>query len=761
MRRDRRPSARKSRARLELPVVVPVVTAGLLGIFWLAGSGGDFFLAAALGLIGAFAALAWLGGRLLEEWPGPRPGSIWPDLTVFGLTLWYVVAAGFGASPSRAVTGALTALMALVLYLLGRYLGALDKPQTPGWGALVWPAAFLAAVGVVLHALGLTPDARWLPPLTLFGTGDFVIPSPSAYLAHPGQPGWLAAAPMRLAATLLYPNAAAALFLAASPGALWLLARAWGASEAGAGKVGLPARPGPRALAAFVLVAAMALTLSRGAWLLGPVALLALGLGLPPQEAGYAVVAGAVAWLLALVFLPVYLPALASGGAAAGLAVAAVFGALAWVAGEALARPLGSRAAFLSRRGLGPAVVGALVLATALAGAIFPRSTKLMLRLTWPPVGGPELAAWAGRLRDAAAAMLGRPLLGSGPGGWTVVAPAFRSSSYVSLEPQNLLLKAGVEAGLPGILLTAAVLAGALVGLARLALSRRSGALTAAYLGVGLLAVHGLADYAAGYPPLHIYLFLLLGLAWGLGVRAVLGPERRPVAAVPTRWWPAVAAVLTIAAVVLAVASTGRLFEAVGEARLRAGRAEGAAASFERGARLNPSSAGAYWGMARAHLALTVPENVDTALPVLAAAGQALRLDPGNPVYQSFAGQLTLGYGFTDIGLRALERARELDPVARDHWENLIWGYTAVGQRLEQMGDRARAEAAYRRATRWAEETAAYFGTVERGRANLALGIAHLRLGEFAAAREAFERAIADPLTTAEAESWLDALGER
>ncbi|MDQ7795036.1 MAG: hypothetical protein RDU89_11600 [bacterium] len=751
--------------RPSLPSAVPLATGGLLVILWIAGAGGDFFFAAALGLAYAAGLLLWMGRDLVAEWPGSRPGTIWPDQAVIILTAWYLLAAVLAASPARAAAGGLAALVLLLLYFLGRYLGALWLPgrEAAGWGALVGAAALLAGLGLVLHALGLTPATGFpgAPPLT--GLGDLIIPPPSGYLTGPGAPGGLAATG-RLAAVLFYPNAAGALFLAGLMGTVWSAARAWkrtGGQPAGPCPLcrGLGATAGSLTLAGFLLLAGLLLSFSRGAWILWPVGLLALGLLLPREEALPTVLAGGLVWALGMAFLVAYLPLLAIGGPAAGLATIIAGGVLAWLAGERLGPRLGEWAARSDRPWLPPAIVAALVAATALAGFLLPRGAAL--RLAWPLVAGPEAAAWLGRLRDGAAAMLGRPLVGTGPGGWTVAGATFRQGSYVSLEPQGFFLKVGVEAGIPGLLLVLVLTVGALVALAPLVRGRRSGGLTAAYVAFGLLVVHGLLDYAVGYPPLAAYFFLLLGLTWGLGVRAALGPPRKPLAGpAEGRWWWLVAGLLVGILVLAAVGVTGRALEAVGEARLAAGRPAPARVVFGLASRLNPLSAGAFWGLARAHLVEADPGDLGEVIPVIASAGQAMRLDPGNPAYQSLGGQITVRHGFPDIGLRALGRARELDPVAQDHWENLVWGHVQAGVGYDAAGDRTRGEAAYARALDWAAATQAYFGPLRQGRVDLALGIAHLRLGQFSAAREAFVRALADPRTAGPAGEWLEALGD-
>ncbi len=748
-----------------LPAEVALTVLGVLGAVWLGGMGGDLFLAACLGLIALLVLAMARGGRLAAEWPGPRPGTMWPDLVVLGLTVWYLSSAGFGLSPSRAIAGALGMLLALGMYFLGRYLGALSVPgrEATGWDLPIAATALLALVGLVLHALALTPAVAWpgAPPLTAMG--DLVVPPASAQFPDPRLPG--PAETGRLAAVLLYPNAAAVLFLIGLMGAAWSLGQAWlsGVRDPDANPHpccgGRLAGAGPRAAAGFLLVAGLLLTFSRGTWFLWPVGLTALGLGLPRGESTRTVLAGALLWAIGLLFVLLYLPALSLAGAAGGLVVVAAGCAIAWLAGERL-RP-GSLSWIVRRegKGLALAVVAALIALTVLAGFLMP--CEAALRLAWPVVGADEVAGWLGRLGDGARASLARPFFGAGPGGWSAVAPAFRHAPQVSLAPPNLLLQAGVEAGLPGLLGLGAFLLGPLVALAPLVRTGRSSGLTVAWIALALAALHGLVDHALGHLPAMVFLFLLVGLTWGLGVRSVLGPERKTPPPPAGRPGPARIAWRVIPGaviLVLAVAIGGRGLEALGEARLRAGRQEAARATFALAARLNPWAPGAYWGLARAHMAETVPDDLEDVTLTIAAAGQTLRLDPGNPSYQSLTGQVTMLFGFADIGLRALETARQLDPVAQGHWDNLVWGYARAGQRFEQLGDRGRAEAAYRAAIAWSEQTVAYFGSIEQGRTNLALGVAHIRMGQFNSAREAFRRALEDPRTAPEAAGWLDAL---
>jgi cytochrome c-type biogenesis protein CcmH/NrfG len=669
----------------------------------------------------------------------------------FGLTAWYLISAGFAASPAAAVAGALGILLGLGMYFLGRYLGALWLPgrEAAGWDPLIAGTTLLALTGVTLHALGLTPSVAWpgSPPLTVLG--DLVVPPASVQFPGPRLP-WVVDTG-RLAAVLLYPNTAAALLLIGLVGATWSLGR-----EGGRGKL---TGPGPRAVAGFLLVAGLLLTFSRGAWVLWPGALIALGVALPRGEATRTVFAGVLLWGIGLAFLLLYLPALSLAGAAGGLVIVAAGCAVAWLAGGRL-RP-SSLSRMVRREGKEVAVVAVAVLVavTALSGLLLPREAAL--RLAWPAVSGEELAGWWGRLVDGARAVLAYPLSGVGPGGWAGAAPEFRHAPLVSPAPPNLLLQAGAETGLPGLLLLGAFLFGPLVALIPIVRRGQASGLIAAWVALAVATLHGLADHALGNLQAMVFLFLLVGLVWGLAVRSVLGPERKlpqPPPVRPSLVRAASRLILGAAMLVLVVAIAGRGLEALGEAQLRAGRPGAARGTFARAGRLNPLSSRAFWGLARAHLAATAPDDLEAASPAIAAAAQLLRLDPGNPSYQSLAGQMTMVFGFADIGLRALETARRLDPVAQGHWENLVWGYYQAGQRFEQLGDGGRAEAAYRMAIGWSEQTVAYFGPIEQGRANLALGVAHMRMGQLDLAREAFRRALEDPRTATEAAGWLDAL---
>jgi len=750
---------------LSLSAGVSLTVLAILGAVWVGGMGGDLFLAACLGLIALLAMVMARGLRLAAEWPGPRPGTIWPDLVAFGLTAWYLLAAGFALSPSRAAAGAAGILLGLGMYFLGRYLGSLWVPgrEAAGWDPLIAGTALLALVGVILHALDLTPSVAWpgAPPLTAMG--DLVVPPPSAQFPGPQVPGLAEAG--RLAAVLLYPNAAAILFLIGLVGAAWSLGRAWlgeGGDPCANSRPccgGRLAGPGPWAAAGFLLVAGLLLTFSRGAWVLWPVGLIILGLALPRSESTRTVLAGALLWVLGLVFVLLYLPALAVAGAAGGLAVVTAGCAVAWMAVQRL-RP--AALGWVTRREgkeVALLTVAILVAVTVLTGFLLPREAAL--RLAWPAVAADEVAGWFARLGDGAQAILARPLLGAGPGGWAAVAPTFRHVPLVSLAPPNLLLQAGVEAGLPGLLLLGLFVFGPLAALAPVMRAGRSPGLTAAWVALALAAVHALFDHALSHLPAMVILFFLVGLAWGLGVRSLLGPERKPSPPPLVRPGRAQAAsriMVGMILLVLAVAIAGRALEAVGEAQLRAGRLGAARVTFARAGRLNPWSSGAFWGLARAHLAEAAPDDLEDASPAIAAAGETLRLDPGNPAYQSLAGQVTMLFGFADIGVRSLETARQLDPLAQGHWDNLVWGHALAGQRFEQFGDRGRAEAAYRSAIAWSEETVAYFGPIEQGRTNLALGIAHMRMGQLNPARAAFRRALQDPRTAPEAAGWLGAL---
>ena len=752
---------------LPLSVEVSLTVLTILGAVWVGGMGGDRFLAACLGLIVLLALAMARGIRLAAEWPGPRPGTIWPDLAAFGLTAWYLLSAGFALSPSGAVAGALGILLGLGMYFLGRYLGSLWVPgrEAAGWDPLIAGTALLALVGVVLHALDLTPSVAWPGAPPLAAMGDLVVPPPSAQFPGPRLPGL--ADTGRLAAVLLYPNAAAILFLIGLVGAAWSLGRAWLGDGGDPGANSHPccggrlAGPGPRAVAGFLLVAGLSLTFSRGAWALWPVGLIILGLTLPRGQSTRTVLAGALLWVIGLAFVLLYLPALAVAGAAGGLAVVAAGCAVAWFAVQRLRPAALGRVTSREGKEVVLLTVAILVALTMLTGFLLPREAAL--RLAWPVVAGDEVAGWFARLGDGAQASLARPVLGAGPGGWAAVASTFRHAPLVSLAPPNLLLHAGVEAGLPGLLLLGLFVFGPLAALAPVMRAGRSAGLTAAWVALVLAAVHGLFDHALSHLPAMVLLFFLVGLAWGLGVRSLLGPERKPPPPPLVRPGPAQTAsriVLGMILLVLAVAIAGRALEAVGEAQLRAGRAGAARNTFARAGRLNPLSPHAFWGLARAQLAEAVPDDLEDASPAIAAAGETFRLDPGNPSYQSLAGQVTMLFGFVDVGVRALERARELDPLAQGHWENLVWGHALAGQRFEEFGDRGRAETAYRTAIAWAEETVAYFGPIEQGRTNLALGMAHMRMGQLNPAREAFRRALQDPRTAPEADGWLDALGQ-
>jgi len=454
------------------------------------------------------------------------------------------------------------------------------------------------------------------------------------------------------------------------------------------------------------------LTMSRGAWLVFPVALALTFVLWPPGRrlamAGEAALMGSAALLVAPFMTRVWgQPVIGAGLIGAGFLAAVLAGWLAHRFESMTARRQALIALGLLL--LGGVALSGLLVSSGLSETLAARLTGFSLseRSAW------ERLVWT---QDALRMVRDYPLLGLGGGGWAARYFQYQSYGYFTTEVHNDFAQIWVETGTIGFLafLAFLVLSGRNVWRsARRAVSDPCSRAIVAALGgsAGMLVLHSTLDFDLTLASVGVFLWMLLGAADGLGLSA--GPDDTGIAAgsrsrrrhgaesaapVLRTWaWPlAVAALLSLTALSLALAGhLGR--EAMRLAK--DGQTEAALRACTRACTFDPLSPRHHL---RRALVLEVHARQTGAPEFLREAKEemeaAVRLDRYNPEVHNTYGLFALRTGGLELGIAEFEEALKLQPLEASRYGQVTEGCVTVAQNLLSGGDRERARAFLERA---------------------------------------------------------------
>jgi O-antigen ligase len=475
----------------------------------------------------------------------------------------------------------------------------------------------------------------------------------------------------RLRLPVGYWNALAILLVIAVPIALWLVS-------------GRERRPPARAAAVlflYALVLGLLLTYSRGGILAGAIAL-AVWLALSGRRLE-SVLALAVALPVAVgVFaVALQLPGVVddgqdyavrvSDGRAFGLALLvgalAAFGLAYAVFRLEARRPVTeearARLARLTGIGLLAVVVAAAIAAGLRAGAFGDWVVRQADEFANPPtvlvtqeaerltsLSSNNRWTWWNEAWDAASTS---PIGGTGAGSFATVHRILREDELTVTEPHSMPLQFLAETGIVGAVLGCVAGVAALVGVFAAVRRVRPGERQAALaLAVGILAyvLQSLIDFDWSYIAVTAPVLVATGVLFASG----RSPETRRagLAFVPLAVAVAAAAIIALGAPWLAARRVDDAYTALGE-----GRARDALAAADAAHSLNPLALDPL--VARAAAATDLGD-LEAARATLAEAVDLQPLD-SDAWYELGAFELRLG-GRSDVAIRYLERARELDP---------------------------------------------------------------------------------------------------
>ena len=463
----------------------------------------------------------------------------------------------------------------------------------------------------------------------------------------------------------------------------------------------------------WVLATTFLLTMSRGAWLVAPVALVVtLALWTPGRR--LTVLGDVALTCLGAVLVAPFLGA-AFGQPALGLALllagAGVGLGTSWVYARFAVLPCRAQATLAGVIVLAAVLaLGGLLVAKALPAGLAQRLTTISLseRSAW------ERVAWT---QDAFSMVKDRPVLGAGGGGWASLYFQYQSYDYATGEVHNDFLEIWVETGTVGILAFLALLAATAWALVRLG---RGGFIASLAGAAVLLVLHSALDFDMALGYVGIILWSLFGIIDGLGaasrrpaslaVRAAQ-PARvgaaqpaRVGAAQPARvgaaqpvWVGAaqpvwvVAALLTPAFILSLVALCFAAGTSVGR---QAGRLFGSAVRpdqlsiFDRASALDPLSPALRLNAGRAYGAIYQltgqAEFLDTAL---AAYEKAVALDPFYPYHHSALAGFELEIGRWEPAAAEFEKALELQPWKAQRYAEVAQARLLYGLDLLRRGD--------------------------------------------------------------------------
>lgn len=434
---------------------------------------------------------------------------------------------------------------AAMAFPLGYWIAYLHHPVVPAaaLAAVLRSALMLSWYWLVAALVRGRVRLLWFCR-TLYGTG--VLLALLGCLAAAGKWHFPAAAvDQRILSTIQYANAFGALLVASLLIGLGLMQDAW-AGERGRRKslVAKSVVLGALGAGNTLLVVTLLGTVSRGAWIVLPVALIVWGLGLPVNARWRGLVF--TLWPLGIAVL-LSRPILdgfwggQGGQGLAMLAVAAVVGAAGpglyeWGL-DAWHRQRWTpeiRAVFQGLGVLyGVGVFAFLVLSTGRASASLAGgglvAPNVAARAASISIQAPNLIQRTVMWHDAWKLIRARPLSGYGGGGWEALYHSVQSAPYWSTQAHESLLQAWIGGGLPAMLALVGVGVGAAFYAVRSRTADGTGLLTWG-LGVGIFALwlHSLADFDLSIPAVALLLWAGAGVLRGLNapMPATPGPRR-------------------------------------------------------------------------------------------------------------------------------------------------------------------------------------------------------------------------------------------
>lgn len=461
----------------------------------------------------------------------------------------------------------------------------------------------------------------------------------------------------------------------------------------------------------WVLLMGLLLTMSRGAWLVFPVAVAVVVALWPAGQrlalAGEMVMLG----LAATVMAP--LLARSFGRPLLGAAVLVVGIALAVGAAE-----VSRRFKALPRRRLVVAGVSAVVLAVILLGAFF--LVRLAPETMAQRLGGFSLSQRSAQerivwTRDALALVQDHPFLGSGGGAWAAQYFQYQSYSYYTTEIHNDFVELWTETGTVGFLIFLLFL-GASGYAAWWLRAARPGLVAALAGGAAMLVMHSAIDFNLARGCVGIFLWGILGTLDGLylGERDPepktgsidTGGRRRKRRRALARVLPPVSArprvLIVIVAVTLSLVALAFQVGAVTAAKARTLAQDEpleAARLVQTACTFDPFSP-AY----RTELALTfdycyretgkVQFLEDANRQLL----QAIALDPYDPNHHTDYATFAYAYGQTDLALTELEKALDLQPWEISRYIDLARLNVLIGRDLLNDASREAARSRFEEA---------------------------------------------------------------
>lgn len=365
--------------------------------------------------------------------------------------------------------------------------------------------------------------------------------------------------------------------------------------------------------------------------------------------------------------------------------------------------------------------------------------------------------------------VLARPLTGWGGGGWAEAYQAFLPYYHVTRQVHGHYLQVGVETGIPGMLLFAAVWGVFLWTAYRLYLAsakdpgRRTLVWTVA-LACLAVGIHSALDFNFSLGALALVVWVLFGALAGLEREA--GDRSRAVTEAAHRkkrrlssYAPPNYNRLTAAGIAAGLLVCGVLALSVAAAKasqgvehFRQGDGEAGLAAVRQAAAYNPFNAEYNYLLAQAHLS-----RGDHG-PALAEIERAIAKSRYNPAYHEFRAQILSMRGDYEAAAAGAEEALTKAPLAISSYEALVRTYFTAGYGEIQGDDPEAARKYFQAAVAVpARMEAVMAGLSDTGRRlwsgpplgvrgaamQFPLGAAHYFLGEFEAAAAALEAAAA------------------
>lgn len=304
--------------------------------------------------------------------------------------------------------------------------------------------------------------------------------------------------------------------------------------------------------------------------------------------------------------------------------------------------------------------------------------------------------------QDAIKIIKVNPVLGVGGGGWDATYKQFQSYGYHSRQVHNFYLQTLVETGVLGLIAVLTLFAAIAQKGIRIFKSSDESTRTLGivfFCGVFVIVIHSVIDFIMAYTAMAALLWVLLA-----GVTTLVRSNEQEDTKVAVKYSPPIRAFLICITALLVMLSSLSMFvslnyETGATASLKSRNIEKMNEYLSKAAMFNPLRPQLYSWLARNNFNLGVESQdgsqIDRALEY---ANRAVALDRSNPEYHLVKADILFFKKEIEPAVKEVELAAELDPWDQNSFDTLVYTYATVGEFYVAANEREKANIYFEKA---------------------------------------------------------------